>query len=291
MKMRYVLDNVHEDNILILENLFKYENFIIKDFRKDKDISFLKEDDCIVWSIASIINNYNLFLNLRQKYICYTLNALTPNVYQNIGFKKNCKGFISSSTENQNMLNSLNLKSFFAPLIYNKLKDKINLNFKCKQISTLINNYKQFAGENTIHNINSYDYFQLVKNNAPNVELYDFSTDQKGSDIEILMNTKYYLHIKYWGHVCNAPLKALALGVPVIMDDITYRLGGYSYYLQSGFNCIILQKPEEIINLINNNIYETLYKNLKTNCINFKNKLTEDYSSAFYSNFKAFLNE
>ena len=195
--MRYILDNVHDDNILMLQNLFKNEDFIVKDFREDKDLSFLREDDCLVFSMSSLINNYNLFLNLRQKFICYTVNALPDHVYQNIGSRKNCRGFISSSIENQKTLTSLNFKSFFAPLIYTNLKDKLNLNFECKQISTFINNYKKFASEHIIQNINSYEFFEFIRNNVSNVQLYDMSTDQKGNDIDLLMNTKYYLHIKY----------------------------------------------------------------------------------------------
>lgn len=290
--MRYIIDNLHSDNILMLQNLFKNKDFIVKDFREDKDLSFLKQDDCLILSMSSIINHSNLFLNLRQKFICYTLNLLPEQSYKIIGSQKNCKGFISSSIENQRLINSLSFKSFFAPLTYPHLSKEINLNYNSNQISTFINNYKLFGEQNKHNNINSYEVFNYVKiNSNTKVKLYDLTTNQSGKDTDILMNTKYYLHIKYWGHICNAPLKALALGVPVIMDTTTYFLGCYSYYLHNQFNCIILDKPEDIVKIINDSAYNNLYKNLKTNCVNFRDKIVGDYSNLLYQNFENFLNE
>lgn len=290
--MRYILDNVHPDNILMLQNLFKNQDYLIKDFREDKNLSFLKENDCLVLNLASIVNNANLFLNLKQNFICYVLNALNQNIYQSIGSQKNCKGFICSSIENQRLVTSLGFKSFFAPLTYPYLKNQVNLNYDCDEISTFIINYKKFSEQNKINNISSYDIFQFIKEKSKSkIEFYDPSIGKSCKDTEVLMRTKYYLHIKYWGHVCNAPLKALALGIPVIMDSTTYFLGCYSYYLQNGLNCLILEKPEDIIKIINDNTYNNLYKNLKTNSIDFRNKLVDDYSDLLYTNFREFLNE
>jgi len=289
--MRYIIDNAHPDYTNILKNLFKNKDIVVKDFSQDKDLSFLKKEDCLVLSVSSIIDNENLFFNLRQSILCYTANRLSDEMYKYYGYKKNVKGFICSSIENQTLLNSLSINNFFVPNIYPELKNIINLNFNCEKISSLINRYEFISKKFEFNDLNSYKVFEKIKANNPNLELYDQSTPVHGKDTDILINSKYCLHIKYWGHVCNAPLKALALGVPVIMDDITYRLGGYSYYIQHGFNGIIVRNHGDIIELLKNNIYNNLYNNLKINCINFRNKFIDNYSDLFYNNFENFLNE
>ena len=289
-KTRYILDDVHPDYIKILQNLFKKQEFIVKNFREDKNLSFLREDDCLVLSLSTILANENLFTNLRQNFICYTANALPHQIYLNIGNKQNCKGFICSSIENQSLLSSLNIKSFFAPNIYPDLKNLINSDFESSEVSSFINYYKLFASKNLYNDINSYEVFESIKKIYDKVELYDSTTEKKDKDIDVLIKTKYCLHIKYWGHVCNAPLKSLALGVPVIMDSITYNMGCYSYYLQHQFNCLVLQNPEDILKVLKDKVYDNLYINLKRNCINFRQKLTSNYSEEFYENFKTFLN-
>jgi len=206
----------------------------------------------------------------------------SDNIYEYFGSNKNCKGFLCSSIENQGYLTSLGFSSFFAPRIYPYLKNIVNDNFNHDKISVLINNYKSYVG--------GYEVFKVIKENCKsNIKLYDLSTEQSGQDIDILMNTRYYLHVKQAGHVCNAPIKALALGVPVVMDYKTYNLGQYAHYIQHGFNSLIIDNIENMIAAledIDNNIY---YRLLKTNCLNSREKFIKNYSNIFYKNFKKFI--
>jgi hypothetical protein len=279
--MRYILDDVHPDQTLYLRNLFKEHEFIVNDFRKNKDFSFIKENDCMILSIFSLLGNERLFLSLKNKYFCYSANMHSENIYQYFGSNKNCKGFLCSAIENQNHLTSMGYSTFFAPRIYPDLENILNQDFNSDEISVLINNYKSYDG---------YQIFKLIKENCKsNIKLYDCSTQNSGKDIDILMKTRYCLHIKQGGHVCNAPIKALALGIPVIMDYKTYNLGQYAYYMQHGFNSLIIDNIENIISALEDAKDNIYYRLLKTNCLNSRDKFVKHYSNIFYKNFKKFL--
>jgi hypothetical protein len=52
--------------------------------------------------------------------------------------------------------------------------------------------------------------------------------DTVTDDVAALRHAAWLLHVKGGGFVCNAVGKALACGVPVIMDEATWRVGHYS---------------------------------------------------------------
>lgn len=66
----------------------------------------------------------------------------------------------------------------------------------------------------------------------------------KVRDLDALKDAKWLLHIKHDGFVCNAVMKALACGVPVLMDDKTYINGFFEGILHHDHNAIILPADE-----------------------------------------------
>jgi len=66
----------------------------------------------------------------------------------------------------------------------------------------------------------------------------------KVRDIDALKEAKWLLHIKHNGFVCNAVMKALACGVPVIMDDKTFVNCSFEGILKHDHNAIILPAHE-----------------------------------------------
>jgi hypothetical protein len=76
-------------------------------------------------------------------------------------------------------------------------------------------------------------------------ESSEFRHDKlKTRDIDVLKEAKWLLHIKHDGYVCNAVMKALSCGVPVVMDDKTYANCSFEGILRHDHNAIILPAHE-----------------------------------------------
>ena len=131
-----------------------------------------------------------------------------------------------------------------------------------KDIISLINGWK-------IRDSNS---FSLAKQ-IPNIKMYGVGEDQLGytREIEVLKTAKFLIHIKNLGYICNAVIKAIAMGVPVITTESTIRYG-YEELLIHNFNTIICKDINEIIEAIN--IPKDNYIKLRNNCLSMKEKLT-----------------
>lgn len=63
-------------------------------------------------------------------------------------------------------------------------------------------------------------------------------------DIEKLKEARWLLHIKPTGVLCNAVIRALACGVPVIMDTQTFNNGWYEKVIRHGHNAIVLPRNQ-----------------------------------------------
>jgi glycosyltransferase involved in cell wall biosynthesis len=131
-----------------------------------------------------------------------------------------------------------------------------------KDIISLINGYK----------IRDKNSFSLAKQ-IPNIKMYGIGEEQLGwtREIEVLKTAKFLIHIKNMGYVCNAVIKAIAMGVPVITTESTMRYG-YEELLIHNFNAIICKDINGIIEAINTP--QDTYIKLRDNCLSMKDKLT-----------------
>jgi hypothetical protein len=66
----------------------------------------------------------------------------------------------------------------------------------------------------------------------------------KVRDLDALKDAKWLLHIKHDGFVCNAVVKALACGVPVLMDTKTYENCAFEGIVRHDHNAIVLPADE-----------------------------------------------
>lgn len=184
------------------------------------------------------------------------------------------KGLLCGSIELYDFAKRLNIPAFF----YHKkypfdliTAEPIYLNSP-KEIITLINKYKDFSVKYIILDFQTaYNNFQYIRKNTSKFQLIEYgypsnpvSTDEANI---IQMNARYTIHIKYWGHVCNAVIKSLALGTPVIMDYKTFQIGKYGAYLKHGHNSMIFKNKEEIVRFLKSNEEQTTWQYLKTNCL------------------------
>jgi len=139
-------------------------------------------------------------------------------------------------------------------------------------IVTLINKYKHTAAKRKWKKpANSYKIFRHI---ADNVSKFQFdrygSPDNKRSFDEsnqLQSDARYTIHIKYWGHVCNAVVKSLALGTPVLTDEATFQKGRYKSYLRHGKNALVFKTKEEIIQYLNGDEEGATWQKLKDICM------------------------
>ena len=84
-------------------------------------------------------------------------------------------------------------------------------------------------------------------------------------DLDALKEAKWLLHIKYDGFMCNAVMKALACGVPVIMDTKTWKNCSFEAYVIHDHNAIVLP-TEELKDFLENCPAEQ-YERIKKTCV------------------------
>ncbi|MCA9137824.1 MAG: hypothetical protein KDB00_13725 [Planctomycetales bacterium] len=85
-------------------------------------------------------------------------------------------------------------------------------------------------------------------------------------DIEALREAKWLLHIKpSGGFVCNAVMKALACGVPVIMDEKTWDSGFFRHYVRHGENALVV--PADQIGEVISDLPDDEYQRIKGTCV------------------------
>jgi hypothetical protein len=84
-------------------------------------------------------------------------------------------------------------------------------------------------------------------------------------DLDALKEAKWLLHIKYDGFVCNAVMKALACGVPVIMDTKTWKNGSFEAYVIHDHNAIVL--PTDELKEFLENCPAEQYERIKKTCV------------------------
>lgn len=130
------------------------------------------------------------------------------------------------------------------------------------------------AGEKVISMIIEYERrfpteYAIAKFITPNMignEDKDYRHEKlKTRDIDALKEAKWLLHIKHNGFVCNAVMKALACGVPVIMDDKTFVNCSFEGILRHDHNAIIL--PAHEIKEFLDNCPAEQYDRIKRTCV------------------------
>ncbi len=86
-------------------------------------------------------------------------------------------------------------------------------------------------------------------------------------DVDALAEAKWLLHLRHRGFVCNAVMRALGSGVPVIMDTETWHNGFFGAHVRHNDNAIVL--PTNKIKHFLENCPESLYARIKKNCVKY----------------------
>jgi len=267
--MKVAIQDIHIDETPQIIKIFEEIGFEATSFKyyelenpeKDTDILVLAGNNLA----EQFIDSKPFFLTIVGTVDLKEISHLTSN--------KNFLGIISSSANKHKEASSYDLKSVYIKRRYNFKKEDIQTtNYEYKSIISIITNYPLYWPE-------AYKQFEKIYELNPHLEIKHYGSDGWINDVEKIKEAKYLLHIKYRGHVCNAVVKSLALGVPVIMDTATYEIGSYYGYVKHGENGMVFDTAEEISEYINCD--KDFYKNLKENCVreaegyHFNNKLTE----------------
>lgn len=89
--------------------------------------------------------------------------------------------------------------------------------------------------------------------------------DNVVNDVEALKDARWLVHLKRTSYVCNAVVKALGCGVPVIMDTETFHNGLFERYVRHNENGIVL--PADQIKGYLDTVDEATYARIKATCL------------------------
>ena len=90
--------------------------------------------------------------------------------------------------------------------------------------------------------------FQKIEAAVPHVVRYDTEVGRYGEDIASMIKSRYTLHLKGDGYLCNAVGRSLAVGIPVIMDKKTFLMGLYQGTgVIHGVNAFVGEDEDDII--------------------------------------------
>ncbi|MBS1950581.1 MAG: hypothetical protein OJF59_000770 [Cytophagales bacterium] len=286
-KLKIGIQNLHHDEVTALKELF---DDIASEFyiwpKHDYDKVQLKSCDVLImfarrhWRYLKFNKPYLLILAdyvTNEKAIALTKSRSINFLTLRYAYHSNSlfRGFLCGSSELFETVRQAHIPGFFYhkkyPFagIYSVLKTQLSAD--PKDIVTLINSYQRTAGERKWRRPeDSYQAFQYVVKNVPQFHFAHYGAPENQKTFEesneLQAKARYTIHIKYWGHVCNAVVKSLALGVPVLMDEPTFLKGRYQAYLHHGKNAMIFKSKNEIITYLNNPGENEQWQKLKKYC-------------------------
>lgn len=296
--MKIGIIDLHWDEFLMIKDLFSgSEDIRIIPIRENE----INEAEIISCDILVLFDKHHWkFLKYNKPYFIVVVhryffrdisNVLGKHNYGILGklfshkLNPNFKGLLCGSIELYNFAKNLNIPAFFYHKKYpfGPINNEPIVPNSPKEIITLINKYKDFSRKYIVLDFQTaYNNFEYIRKNTKNLQLIEYgypSNPVSTDDANVIQqNARYTIHIKYWGHVCNAVVKSLALGTPVIMDEKTFKIGKYEAYLKHGHNSLVFKNKKEIVGFLNSTEEQTTWQHLKTNCLNEANYFHLPYS-------------
>lgn len=307
------IQNLHLDELNALSALLDEPNVQIYSWKvHDFDQNEIQSCDLLIlfarrhWKYIKFNKPYVLILAdyvTNQKALDLT-KSRSFNLFKRGGYSYTpnnlFKGFLCGSIELFETIRSANIPGFFYhkkypfAAIFESLKQKATPD--AKAIVTLINSYQRTAGERKWRKPeNSYEAYQYVAQHTRDFQfsLYGAPGNQISFDQsnEVQATARYTIHVKYWGHVCNAVVKSLALGTPVIMDQETFNKGRYRAYIRHGENGLVFKTKDEIVKYLNSAEENATWLALKKRCVEEAKNWHFPYSQEEKNGLKKLLHE
>lgn len=179
--------------------------------------------------------------NKRKNIILYL--CVEPKHYNH--FKS--LGFKFAFVKDTKAKNAWGQNSIVLPPLFSGFNENTNKTDLC---CSVIHNYKQRcpAGHEITTSLNIPNY------GLPDNPCYDVPS--------LLNKTKFLVHIKTVGYLCNVVLKAMVALSPIIFTKESYQFG-YEDYLKHNENCFIANNKQEITNFLQTDGEK--YKNMQEN--------------------------
>ncbi|MCX8490073.1 MAG: hypothetical protein ORN54_03295 [Cyclobacteriaceae bacterium] len=278
---------LHEDEFYSITNLLEQPNVEFYSWlRHEYELPKLLSCDILVlfarrhWRYLKFGKPYMLILAdfvTDQKAISLTKTRKLSFTGYRYSPNSKFRGFVCGSSELYSTIVKQNIEAAFYQKKYpfSEIFEKLQSNNNPKdpkEIITLINNYKSTASEWKWRKPeNSFKAYLYISKRSPKFNFFHYGTPHHQVSFEesntIQFNARYTIHIKYWGHVCNAVVKSLALGTPVIMDEITFLKGRYKSYVRHEENGLVLKSKDEIVRYLNSEHENQTWIKLKANAV------------------------
>jgi hypothetical protein len=271
-KIHINIQDVHGDETSTLVNLIESMNYKVSYFKYFNKEDYNKYADILILPGNDLSLPY---INCKKFLLTFVGNILIKRI-EHITSHPNFRGFICTSAETYKTVIENGMKAIFIYRKYPFTVKDIQPVSEYNSITSIISDYKKISPTYKVEGSYSYDRFIELCKLVPNIDIKTYGDGEDTcNDIEVLKKSRYLIHIKYWGHVCNAVVKALAIGVPIIMDIHTYNIGKYSAYIFHNHNAMVFNTIDEISYFLNNDI--DIYPKLKETCMKEATKYHYNY--------------
>lgn len=212
--LRIGIVDYHGDFLRIIANIIPAQHEVVR-----------IPPDAVSVNVDLLVNHHDARLNRKFSvpFLVLPYGSVTEHHVDHWNANPHCVGVIDMSSDLKRRFPQIQLPILtFVPFhrglpIYQTAGDKV---------ITLIGDYQRRFPQAC----------ELARSLTPHVY-----GDPPVSDIEALKSAKWLLHLKPDdAFVCNAVMKALACGVPVIMDESTWRNGFFTNIIKHGHNGIVL---------------------------------------------------
>ena len=139
-----------------------------------------------------------------------------------------------------------------------------------------------------VHHFYDRDPRGCIQTESIGAQVIGYGGEKVEHDFNVLPYTKFLIHFKTIGYLCNAVIKAMNYNVPVIFLEKSYEYG-YKDYLTKDFSCKVFETPEQAKDFIDNCTNEE-YEALKKGIQSEKDKWRAKYPDIKKA-FKQFINE
>lgn len=269
------IQDIHPDETSTLTNAFINSGYDVTSFKHYEGELNDPAADVLILAANPLANKY---VNVKP-FMLTVVGDIEISILKPFMKNKNFRGFVSTSSEHYNTLKEMNIPVVLLTRRYpynQEMVQSLSIAQIYTNISSIITNYSEYSPlymHDGAHSKQHFDRIQKTINNPEkptqfHVQYYGDPGNKTDNDVEVIANSRYVLHLKYWGHVCNVVVKALALGVPVIMDKTTFTIGKYAAYVRHGENGLVFETTEDIISYLSDVAIEgETYEKIKATCV------------------------
>jgi hypothetical protein len=113
---------------------------------------------------------------------------------------------------------------------------------------------KDLLVSSIVHNFEERDAKGYAMTKAWGVKNYGFPDNPTWEAESIIEMSRFILHAKHVGYLCNVVIKAISLGTPCIFTPESFTFG-YKDYLTPDINCFIVSNKQQLDSVLNMSDY------------------------------------